>query len=518
TEGLPAGAAEVRYLLLDPDTGRGPVVARGADLFGGHQWLPDPVHEGRRLLAAVLYDHNGRFLTGEAVSVRVSPQTSVSLEGVAAGQRITASVSLRPRFNFIATHVRYELVDPATGVVTGIAEADPEATFSWTPGFTHNGTRSLRVTAYDRLGRAHSSAAVSVNVAMARQVSLGGVTTGRTLQRPVTLRTGANFPVQSVRYMLRRAGGDHELARRNGSGTLRWVPEPGQSGAAELFVVVTDGSGAQHASAPVPVTVSAAPGIFVETVGPNQVLAGTVDLRAVTNVSVNRVDYQLIHPGSGAVKTIAGGSDASAVYKWTPASNDAGSWRLRAVAHTAGGQVLTSEELPVRVHTGALFAARPVIAKNQFQDFAANLAVTSQAETGMSAALQVAQAILESGWGQFSPVDKYSGQLSHNLFGIKGSGPAGSVISNTWEEYNGVAYRVDDNFRAYQSVKQSWDDHKRLVLTVSRYAPFRAVMHDGTRGAWALRRAGYATDSQYPLKLINLMKQYDLYRLDDVSP
>ena len=40
----------------------------------------------------------------------------------------------------------------------------------------------------------------------------------------------------------------------------------------------------------------------------------------------------------------------------------------------------------------------------------------------MSADFQTAQAIHESGWGQYIPVDKYSGEFSNNLFGIKGSG------------------------------------------------------------------------------------------------
>ncbi len=32
------------------------------------------------------------------------------------------------------------------------------------------------------------------------------------------------------------------------------------------------------------------------------------------------------------------------------------------------------------------------------------------------------------------------------------------------------------------------------------------------------RRAGYATDSRYPLKLIELMGQHGFYHLDEVDP
>jgi flagellum-specific peptidoglycan hydrolase FlgJ len=145
------------------------------------------------------------------------------------------------------------------------------------------------------------------------------------------------------------------------------------------------------------------------------------------------------------------------------------------------------------------------------------MAVESREKTGMSAALQTAQAILETGWGQSTPVDKYTGQISKNLFGIKGSGPAGSVTSNTWEEYNGVSYRIDAEFRAYNDPQESWADHKDLLLTRDRYSPFREVMHDSTQGAWALRRCGYATDSKYPLKLIDIIKRYGLEALDNAK-
>ena len=58
-----------------------------------------------------------------------------------------------------------------------------------------------------------------------------------------------------------------------------------------------------------------------------------------------------------------------------------------------------------------------------------NLPCPDAKRSGMSAALQTAQAMLESGWGQSIPVDKYNGELSYNLFGIKGTGTAGTVIS-----------------------------------------------------------------------------------------
>lgn len=69
-------------------------------------------------------------------------------------------------------------------------------------------------------------------------------------------------------------------------------------------------------------------------------------------------------------------------------------------------------------------------------------------------------------------MDKYSGKISYNLFGIKGKGPNGSVTYNTWEVYNGKTYYVDADFRAYNSVQESWTDHKSFLLNSDRYEPY----------------------------------------------
>lgn len=516
---LAAQAREVRFFLLRPETGRGPVVARGGNLGAQYQWLPDPADTGERLLFAGLYDAQGRYLDGGSVPVTMAVAPAVTLTGVAAGGQIAGTVELRAQVNFRSTHVTYELVPAAGGPAVAIADADPYGPFPWTPQVGHSGSWFLRAVAHDRAGRTYPSAGIPIQIAVAPKVSLTGVATGQRVERPVTLGTAANFPVQEVRYVLRNpaTGTEEVLATYSNAAQHRWLPNPNQSGARELVTVVVDTAGRTFRSPGVPVTIAATPSLFIETVGPQQVLAGAVDLRAIANVPLTEISYRLVSP-TGAQRVLTGGADALANYRWTPAAGDGGQWQLQATATTTAGTTLTSEALPVRVHTGPLHSAKPVIAKDQFKDFAAALAGPSQTRTGMSAAVQVAQAILETGWGQSSPVDKYTGQVSNNLFGIKGEGPAGSVISNTWEEYHGVVFRVDAAFRAYHSLEQSWDDHKNLLLTRPRYEQFRAVMHDGIQGAWALRRAGYATDSQYPVKLINLMKQHNLFELEVVSP
>ena len=127
------------------------------------------------------------------------------------------------------------------------------------------------------------------------------------------------------------------------------------------------------------------------------------------------------------------------------------------------GKAIESEEIPIKIYLGKVYGPKPIIAKDKFLGVASNLAKESWKNTGMSASLQTAQAILETGWGQSVPVDKYTGKSSNNLFGIKGKGTAGSVISNTWEEYNGTKFRIDAEFRAYNNINESWANHKEFA-------------------------------------------------------
>ncbi|MEW6573109.1 MAG: glucosaminidase domain-containing protein [Bacillota bacterium] len=515
--GAPAGAAEVRFLLLDPETGRGPVVARGNNVSGSYRWLPDPFYSGSRVLAAVVCDSDGRFLAGGVVPVKVAVAPRVSLTGVTQQQVIKDSISLGVDLNFLAQYVKYEITNQNTGNVIVTDKADPQGKYDWTPQLTDNGTFSVLAAAYDRTGQVYYSPSITITVDIARKLELKGVSAGTAVEKPVTLWLSRNFPVSRVEYLLRNTQGVEKiLFQSDGYSSYKWFPGPDQAGTWELAARLKDTEGGVYTSNSISVKVPGTARLLLETVGPNQVLTGTVKLKSIANVPLSRIEYQLINPQTGARQVIAGGNSVHAEYSWTPQTENAGSRQIQAVGTAASGKI-TSEAVPVRIYLGKIYEPVPVTEKSKFKDFASQLAAQSQQKTGMSAALQTAQAILETGWGQSTPVDKYTGKLSYNLFGIKGSGPAGSVTHNTWEEYNGVTYRVDAAFRAYHSPAESWADHKNLLLTADRYAPFRAVMHDSTRGAYALRRCGYATDSQYPVKLINIINQYQLYRLDEVG-
>jgi hypothetical protein len=135
-------------------------------------------------------------------------------------------------------------------------------------------------------------------------------------------------------------------------------------------------------------------------------------------------------------------------------------------------------------------------------------AVAAQEKYGVPAAVTIAQAIDESGFGTSTLASHY-----HNLFGVKGQGPAGSVSMPSQEYVNGVWETVTSPFRVYRNVAQSIDDHGDLLANSGYYGAAMGVRHNPDEFANALTGV-YATDPSYGSKLIGLMRQYGLYKYD----
>lgn len=516
---LPANAAEIRYYLLDPDTRKGTVIARGSNFNQSYTWVPSMEQQGSKLLAVAAFDTGGNILFGDAVPVQVSIQPRLEVQGITDGQVFTSgAISLRNQSNFAPYYVKYEIRNLDTGKIFTSDEVDPYGTFNWTPLFEDNGRIEISITGFDLQQNPLPGGKINATIRLEKNLALGGVKSGAAINGPVTLSASRNFQVSETQYLKRDPKtGNETLIAQVGYAAHSWFPGPEEAGNWELYVRVKDTGNRSFTSAPVPVSISGTPRILIQGVGPKQVITGAVQLSGKSNVNLKEIQFQLLHPETRAATVIASGADSSQNYSWTPASGNSGSRIIRVVGTMENGNKIISEEIPVTIFLGQLYTAKPVVERSQFLPLASGLAQQSAKTTGMSAALQTAQAILETGWGQSLPVDKYKGTFSYNLFGIKGTGPAGSVISNTWEEYNGTTFRIDASFRAYNNINQSWDDHKNLLLRAQRYEPFRAVMHDSTQGAWALRRAGYATDSKYPLKLVNIIRTYNLHQLDETQ-
>jgi flagellum-specific peptidoglycan hydrolase FlgJ len=151
-------------------------------------------------------------------------------------------------------------------------------------------------------------------------------------------------------------------------------------------------------------------------------------------------------------------------------------------------------------------------AQRAFIQAVAQGAMATQQKYGVPAAVTIAQAIDESGWGQ-----SFLATRDHNLFGIKGSGPGGSDMQPTQEVINGQAVSQIASFRVYQSMAQSIEDHGRLLAGGGPYQQSMTLIHDPNAFASSLTGV-YATDPSYGAKLIGLMQRYNLYRFDHSAP
>ncbi|MGH3294280.1 MAG: glycoside hydrolase family 73 protein, partial [Trebonia sp.] len=160
---------------------------------------------------------------------------------------------------------------------------------------------------------------------------------------------------------------------------------------------------------------------------------------------------------------------------------------------------------------GQRYATPGTTSQQAFISLVAPGAIAAQQRFGVPAAVTIAQAIEESAWGQSGLAAQY-----HNLFGIKGTGPAGSVSLPTSEYEGGQWVTIDAPFRVYHNDAESIADHAELLATSGYYT--RAMADRAVPDAFANDLTGvYATDPNYGANLVALMKLYNLYQFDSAS-
>lgn len=142
---------------------------------------------------------------------------------------------------------------------------------------------------------------------------------------------------------------------------------------------------------------------------------------------------------------------------------------------------------------------------NQYKD----IAINEMKRTGIPASIKIAQGMLESSYG--------TSQLAidaNNHFGIK--------CKSYWQ---GDTYLYDDDqpdecFRKYNSAIDSYTDHSEF-LRYHRDGYFSNLFLYGCTDyiSWAfgLQNLGYATDTNYAVKLIGVIQKYELYNFDCIS-
>ena len=208
-----------------------------------------------------------------------------------------------------------------------------------------------------------------------------------------------------------------------------------------------------------------------------------------------RVVSDPIVPHDAASRDSQAGNDAV-----TPAARDSSSSAL-------SSEVATSREMSPS--SADIEGARAAPHVEAFLSRLHEPAEAAARESGVPASLILAQAALETGWGE-REIPARDGGNSHNLFGIKATGGwDGEATSITTTEYvDGRARQQVDEFRVYDSFEAAFKDYAELIGGNPRYA---GVVTASTpqNAARALQSGGYATDPNYADKVIAVMAQID---------
>ena len=151
-----------------------------------------------------------------------------------------------------------------------------------------------------------------------------------------------------------------------------------------------------------------------------------------------------------------------------------------------------------------------------FVAWAASYAQQMKATYNVPAAVTIAQAILESGWGRSGLTQDGNSYFGMKCFATPGSNATGCRPYDTHECDGSSCYSTNASFRVYDSVLASFKDHSNSMASLPRYRAAFAHANDPDRFAVAIADAGYATSPTYAQDLINVMRRYRLYRFDAV--
>ena len=146
--------------------------------------------------------------------------------------------------------------------------------------------------------------------------------------------------------------------------------------------------------------------------------------------------------------------------------------------------------------------------KQKFLAQAMDAARKVSATSGFPAGITVAQAALESAWGN----SKLSRE-AHNYFGIKAHGKHAWVEMPTTECSDGRTVSTKAKFARYASMEQCFECRDRLITSGALYAEARSSAGDPEKFARALAKR-WATDPQYAEKLLAVYRGNGLAELD----
>ncbi len=137
----------------------------------------------------------------------------------------------------------------------------------------------------------------------------------------------------------------------------------------------------------------------------------------------------------------------------------------------------------------------------------ANIAKQEMDQFGIPASITIAQGIVETNAG----ISRLATQ-NNNHFGMKCFSKR--CAKNHCSNFNDDHHK--DFFRKYKSTWESYRGHSKLLAENKRYKFLFDLEKTDYRG-WAhgLKKAGYATDKRYAQKLIQVIEDLKLHRLDN---
>jgi len=143
------------------------------------------------------------------------------------------------------------------------------------------------------------------------------------------------------------------------------------------------------------------------------------------------------------------------------------------------------------------------LTSRQYIDKYKNIAIQEMNLYGIPASITLAQGLYESGSG-----NSELARFANNHFGIK--------CTSDWK---GKSYYKDDDehndrFRVYDRPEDSFRDHSNFLKRKNYAFLFQLDKNDYKGWAYGLKKAGYATNPQYPQLLINIIEKYSLYQYD----
>lgn len=128
---------------------------------------------------------------------------------------------------------------------------------------------------------------------------------------------------------------------------------------------------------------------------------------------------------------------------------------------------------------------------------------------GIDSTLLLAQAALETGWGQ--KVVKNARGSSNNLFNIKAdrSWHGAKVATQTLEYHDQTPVMEKAAFRSYPTYQDSFNDYVSFLYNNPRYTIALRQSSSDEEFIRGIHRAGYATDPQYADKVLRVKAQIE---------